>query len=802
VGIPAGDSNWLWVRSRGTCAHPDCSARLVHLEGGRLITQGQRAHIRSDVAGGPRFDPAHPNPDSFENLILLCRDHHNVIDSDAERYPVELLEEWKRTHEGPGFAGHPLITSPPPMGPRYARRTDLFQQIHKELEERNSIVLVGLAGAGKTQTASDIFRDGTEYALRLWIRARETESRFEDFARAGPYLGIVRHDDERLSDYCRRVCEALEATAGWLIVFDDVPTIDALHGLVPRFGGHVLITSQAQGWPIPTISVGPLSRQESVALLSQHPALVAVPPGAVETLAALAGDLPLCLVQLTGYLDVTGMPLDVLISTFEHRRASLLARGAPPDHLAIRVSVSNAVDRLSENGKALLAALSVLAPVPLPIPADLTPIDGDDVLGPLADRIALEDAIGELRGHSLIEREADRLSCHEVTQVLVADFLAVEERRSAVFRALSLVGTLLPSQLDRHEQVPTALALLPHAKAILEKAEPYPEIGHLAAHLVNRLAPAYGLIGEPARAEAELRRALSIAERSDENDLGLRGSILHNLSNCAADRGYLNEAIDLARKALNCKTAAGHPPESVAVTSGTLGCHLEEVGDLEEALTLHQRAVELLEPVGHVRWLADALNDTARVLRKVGRDIEPADASERAIATAFSDADAWAELADAYLNLALLAEDSDIDRSLDLAELAVRACERAAVQSVALAKSLGTRGRLRNNIGDFGGIADVRAAVVLYDQFEPDGVNYGRTLGNLGWGLVRLGFESSMHEVQADGLSALRRSRDILRQVLPEDHPTVVTAEDLLEHGSMVWGATNTASREHPPYIP
>lgn len=789
MGISAGDSNWLWVRSRGICAHPNCSAQLIHLEGGRLITQGQRAHIRSEVLGGPRFDPAYPNPDSFGNLILLCRDHHNLIDSDVERYPVELLEEWKRTHEGPGFSPHPLIMSPPPMGPRYARRMGLLHRIRKELDERNNVVLVGLAGAGKTQIASDIFREATEYALRLWIRARDTESRYEDFARAGPYLGIVRHDDEELSDYCRRVCEALEATAGWFIVFDDAPDIHALHGLVPRFGGHVLITSQAQGWANAAIAVGPLSRQESVALLSQHPTLVAVPLDELETLAALASDLPLCLVQVTGYLDATGMPVSELIRTFEHRKANLLARGAPPDHLAIRVSVSNAMDRLSQKARALLGALSVLAPAPVPIPADLAPIDGEDVLGPLADRIALEDAIAELRGHSLIDRESDRLSCHEVTQVLVADLLDEEERRLSVFRALTFVATLLPLRLDRHDHAPAALALLPHAKALSRQIELYPEVGRFAAILINRLAPAYGILGDPARAETELRRALSISERSAEDDLGLRGSILHNLSNCAADRGDLHEAIDLARTALDRKTAAGDHAESIALTMGALGRHLEEVGDLAEALTLHQHAVELLGIGSDARWLADALNDTARVLRRGGRVVESAETSELAIATASSDTGAWAELADAYLNLSLLTEDSDIRRSLDHAEAAVRACEGAAVPSDALAQALGTRGRLRNNMGDFGGIADIRVAVALFEQFDHNGVNHGCALGNLGSGLVRLGCESSTRQVQADGLSTLRASRDVLRQVLPEDHPTVITAEQMLEQGIMMVGA-------------
>ena len=50
---------------------------------------------------GPRGD--HPLPldkrDDYENLILLCEEHHKIIDANSQSYSVEMLHEMKNAHE-------------------------------------------------------------------------------------------------------------------------------------------------------------------------------------------------------------------------------------------------------------------------------------------------------------------------------------------------------------------------------------------------------------------------------------------------------------------------------------------------------------------------------------------------------------------------------------------------------------------------------------------------------------------------------------------------------------------------------
>ena len=91
----------LWGRSGSLCAL--CRAHLV-LDASSLDREsivGDECHIVSGAPEGPRQDPSFPRSDidGLENLILLCRVHHKLIDDQAETYSASLLRELKANHE-------------------------------------------------------------------------------------------------------------------------------------------------------------------------------------------------------------------------------------------------------------------------------------------------------------------------------------------------------------------------------------------------------------------------------------------------------------------------------------------------------------------------------------------------------------------------------------------------------------------------------------------------------------------------------------------------------------------------------
>jgi len=90
----------LWARSGNRCAM--CRTELVaeKNEFDRNLNIGDECHIISEKDKGPRHIPNYDkNYDDYENLILLCKNHHKTIDELWETYTEELLRTFKKNHE-------------------------------------------------------------------------------------------------------------------------------------------------------------------------------------------------------------------------------------------------------------------------------------------------------------------------------------------------------------------------------------------------------------------------------------------------------------------------------------------------------------------------------------------------------------------------------------------------------------------------------------------------------------------------------------------------------------------------------
>ena len=97
----------LFALSGNKCAFPNCNNPIYDTENDSLL--GEICHINAKSANGPRFDENQTNEErkSFENLILMCSNHHIVIDNDLISYTVERLQEIKRNHESQNIQEEP-----------------------------------------------------------------------------------------------------------------------------------------------------------------------------------------------------------------------------------------------------------------------------------------------------------------------------------------------------------------------------------------------------------------------------------------------------------------------------------------------------------------------------------------------------------------------------------------------------------------------------------------------------------------------------------------------------------------------
>lgn len=87
----------LFAVSHNQCAFDACIRRLVDERG---VVVGEICHIKGK-AGGPRHDAAQSAEErhGFENLVLMCPEHHKAIDENPGEFTVAVLVALKRAHE-------------------------------------------------------------------------------------------------------------------------------------------------------------------------------------------------------------------------------------------------------------------------------------------------------------------------------------------------------------------------------------------------------------------------------------------------------------------------------------------------------------------------------------------------------------------------------------------------------------------------------------------------------------------------------------------------------------------------------
>ena len=89
----------LWAKSGNRCAI--CRKEFFSCIDKEDFNIGEECHIVSSQPNGPRHIDNFGDYDSYDNIILLCRNHHKEIDDPANHsiYTVEKLTEIKREHE-------------------------------------------------------------------------------------------------------------------------------------------------------------------------------------------------------------------------------------------------------------------------------------------------------------------------------------------------------------------------------------------------------------------------------------------------------------------------------------------------------------------------------------------------------------------------------------------------------------------------------------------------------------------------------------------------------------------------------
>ncbi len=103
TNISSANKYILWGKAAGRCQYRGCNKPLfVDALTKSEFNQAYIAHIVADAPGGPRGDSVRSEllKDDISNLMLLCDEHHRLIDKkDVAGHPETLLLVMKKEHE-------------------------------------------------------------------------------------------------------------------------------------------------------------------------------------------------------------------------------------------------------------------------------------------------------------------------------------------------------------------------------------------------------------------------------------------------------------------------------------------------------------------------------------------------------------------------------------------------------------------------------------------------------------------------------------------------------------------------------
>lgn len=100
MAISDKDIKLLWGRAAGRCSY--CKVDLtIELDSYDPIVIGEMAHVIARKENGPRGSEQiyEDERNSYKNLILLCPNHHKMIDKAPDQFSVDEILDWKRKHE-------------------------------------------------------------------------------------------------------------------------------------------------------------------------------------------------------------------------------------------------------------------------------------------------------------------------------------------------------------------------------------------------------------------------------------------------------------------------------------------------------------------------------------------------------------------------------------------------------------------------------------------------------------------------------------------------------------------------------
>jgi len=552
-----------------------------------------------------------------------------------------------------------LLWNVPPRNRCFTGRETYLEGIQQALAETNAAALSGIGGIGKTETAAEYaHRRRADYQSVLWSGADVNAPLVSGFAALAHVLEIPGRNEKELSAVARGVRRWLELNSGWLLILDNIDTVEDLlmvRQLVPLSGaGHLLLTTRlhATGGLAKLVELDKMEPEEGALFLLRRAGIIArdAPLDAAadadrtiaERISREVAGLPLALDQAGAFIEETpSTPAEYLrLYQTEGARLRRLRGEMAAGHASVTVTFSLAFSKLSEKNPAaadLLRACAFLAPDAIP---EEIFIQGGVELGERLSELAgkpldFAEALRDAGKFALIRRNATakNLDMHRQVQEVLKDEMDQPTRALWAERVVAALAKIFPSPEFRNWK--RCEELLPHARAASIHVADFGFSSESAGLLLNQTAFYLDGRGEYTEAEPLYQHALAICEKALGPDHPNTSTSLNNLALLYYNQGRYEQAEPLYMRAIAVKEKVLGPDHpSTATSLNNLAGLYDDQGRYEQAEPLYQRALAISEKVlgpDHPNT-ANSLNNLALLYRNQGRYEQAEPLYQRALA--------------------------------------------------------------------------------------------------------------------------------------------------------------------------
>lgn len=551
--------------------------------------------------------------DTYDNLVVLCTDHHSRVHTSWELarhpFPADLLRQRKaafiaaiadfRAGQRPAPGRETRVqahaSAAPPIPPcNFVGRLKLAECVSKGLfGARQRVALVGMGGAGKTALALhtiEALRPGFPAGV-FWFEAGTgalvVQSLLSALVR---FLGSDPADlavEEQMA-LARELLKKRTVSGAVLVALDNIQA-DSLDSLTPFLsrlpaGTSLLLTCReiavAASLDAEPVHVEAMERTESLRLLSLVSGSPLTTAGARDTdrLLDLLGDLSLA-VELIGRqiairTDKPGFDLATLCDRLEQFNATLLSF---PGHRGVAASFALSYDALDAAERNIFRSCGEFADGPLSL--------NDVVSVTVGTRSATEAVMDSLVSASLLSwgNGPDDYRIHPLL------------KKYAAFQL---------DQIPPEERIELQKRYVGHFTTLLAETTRYDEANFAA------IDPMFDNVCRAIRIAAKLKLDASVSELVQQLSASTRYFQFRNLA---------SESVPLLELAIVAARNLGEP-DAVAAHTANLGNAYQRMGRPRDAFRHYEASIAIVRKTGNDHDLASNLQNLGATMLAEGHD--------------------------------------------------------------------------------------------------------------------------------------------------------------------------------------